>query len=48
MEYSVEKSDLQTSVEKKIEELQLSVDQYVCIPVGQTLVGGVSDGSSPD
>lgn len=29
MEYSVEKSDLQTSVEKKIEELQLSVEQYV-------------------
>lgn len=29
MEYSVEKSDLQTSVEKKIEELQLAVAQYV-------------------
>lgn len=27
MEYSVEKSDLHTSVEKKIEELQLSVAQ---------------------
>lgn len=29
MEYSLEKSDLHTSVEKKIEELQLSVEQYV-------------------
>lgn len=29
MEYSVEKSDLQTSLEKKIEELELAVAQYV-------------------
>lgn len=34
MEYSVEKSDLHTSVERRIEELQLSVQQCV-------LVGGV-------
>lgn len=47
MEYSVEKSDLQTSVEKRIEELQLSVEPYVFVPVGQMLVGGVSAGSSP-
>lgn len=45
MEYSLEKSDLQTSVEKKIEELQLSVETYVC-PLEHTLVGGVSAGSS--
>lgn len=45
MEYSLEKSDLQTSVEKKIEELQLSVETYVC-PPEHTLVGGVSAGSS--
>lgn len=32
MEYSVEKSDLHTSVERKIEELQLSVAQYVFVP----------------
>lgn len=29
VEYSVEKSDLQTSVEKKIEELELAVAQCV-------------------
>lgn len=29
MEYSVDKSDLQTSLEKKIEELELAVAQYV-------------------
>ena len=29
VEYSVEKSDLQTSLEKKIEELELAVAQYV-------------------
>uniref|UniRef100_A0AAY4ANT7 Ion transport domain-containing protein n=1 Tax=Denticeps clupeoides TaxID=299321 RepID=A0AAY4ANT7_9TELE len=29
VEYTVEKSDLQTSLEKKIEELELSVDKYV-------------------
>lgn len=32
MEYSVEKSDLHTSVERKIEELQLSVAQCVFVP----------------
>lgn len=32
MEFSVEKSRLQTSVERKIEELQLSVQQYVFSP----------------
>lgn len=29
VEYSVDKSDLQTSLERKIEELQLAVEQYV-------------------
>ena len=29
VEYSVEKSDLQTSLERKIEELELAVAQYV-------------------
>lgn len=29
LEYSVEKSDLQTSLERKIEELELGVTQYV-------------------
>lgn len=29
MEYSLEKSDLQTSVETKIQELQLSLEPYV-------------------
>lgn len=29
MEYSVDKSDLQTSLERKIEELELAVAQYV-------------------
>ncbi len=29
MEYTVDKSDLQTSLEKTIEELELNVQQYV-------------------
>lgn len=29
MEYTVDKSDLQTSLEKKIEELELNVQEYV-------------------
>lgn len=29
MEYTIDKSDLQTSLEKKIEELELNVQQYV-------------------
>lgn len=29
VEYSVDKSDLQTSLERKIEELELAVAQYV-------------------
>lgn len=29
VEYTVDKSDLQTSLEKKIEELELNVQQYV-------------------
>lgn len=33
MEYSVDKSDLQTSLEKKIEELELAVAQYVALCV---------------
>lgn len=37
MEYSVEKSDLHTSVERKIEELQLSVAQYVFVPPSSCL-----------
>lgn len=48
MEYSVEKSDLHTSVERKIEELQLSVEQYVFISVPQAPVGPVSAGSAKD
>ena len=31
VEYSVDKSDLQTSLEKKIEELELAVAQYVTV-----------------
>lgn len=34
MEYSVDKSDLQTSLEKKIEELELAVAQYVTATSG--------------
>lgn len=29
VEYTIDKSDLQTSLEKKIEELELNVQQYV-------------------
>lgn len=35
VEYSVDKSDLQTSLERKIEELQLAVEQYVTTAVTQ-------------
>lgn len=31
VEYSVDKSDLQTSLERKIEELELAVAQYVTL-----------------
>lgn len=37
MEYSVDKSDLQTSLERKIEELELAVAQYVTL---QRVVSG--------
>ncbi len=35
MEYTVDKSDLQTSLEKKIEELELNVQPYV--PFGPSI-----------
>lgn len=34
VEYSVDKSDLQTSLERKIEELDLAVAQYVTVTTG--------------